>query len=76
MESKNEEHTKDFITQEAQDNESTLGHVNGGWVQQVRKPPKFRLSERMWHPKEKNKEGTPSTSIKNPKLEVALPHPT
>ena len=73
LESKNEERTHSFIAQEAHHKESTLAHVKGGWVQQVRKPPKFRLSERLWHPKEKQKEGTPSTSIKKPKLKAAPP---
>ena len=76
LESKDEDHTHNLIAQEPQHKESTLGHVKGGWVQQVRNPPKFGLSKRLWCPKEKQKRGTPSTSIKKLMQKLTPPNST
>ena len=73
LESKNEEHVHNSIAQEAQHKEGTLNHDKGGWVQQVRKPPKSGLPKRVWSPKKKRKGGTPGTTIKSPKLEPTSP---
>ena len=76
LEPNNEKQTYNSITQEALHKESNLSHDKGGWVQQVRKPPKSRLLERAWRPKEKKKGGTPGTFIIRPKLEAVPPHST
>ena len=76
LESKDEDHMHNLYAQEAQHKESTVVHVKGGWEQEVKNPPTFELSERLWCLREKGKGGTPCTYTKKPMLQASLSNST